>query len=197
MPLLPIPLQKPSALLILVATLSLGTICACKRRADGDPAEEQARSSIALTSASFANGSRIPQKYTCDGAGLSPDIQLPTAPSGTKSFLLVMDDPDASGFVHWLLYNIPADTHDIPEGPSSRGVLPTGSAEGENSLGRTGYFGPCPPPPGTHHYVFRLYALDTTVNLPAGQRKKDLAAAAKGHILAEGTLTGLYSRGGG
>jgi Raf kinase inhibitor-like YbhB/YbcL family protein len=181
----------------LLAVFSLGPICACRRQAPGDLAEGQTPASISLSSSSFGNGDRIPQKYTCDGSGLSPDIHLPAPPSGTKSFLLVMDDPDASGFVHWLVYNIPPATRDIPEGASSRGALPSGAAEGANSMGNTGYFGPCPPAPNPHHYVFRVYALDTDLNLGAGKTKRELAAAAKGHILAEGSMTGLYTRGGG
>ena len=188
------PKQSVAALL---AVLSIGPLCSCHRHASGDLAEGQAPASVPLSSASFGNGDRIPQKFTCDGSGLSPDIQLPAPPSGTKSFLLVMDDPDASGFVHWLVYNIPPSTRDIPEGASSRGTLPSGAAEGTNSLGNTGYFGPCPPAPNSHHYVFRLYALDTDLDLGAEKTKKELATAAKGHILAEGSMTGLYTRGGG
>ncbi|MBV8673452.1 MAG: YbhB/YbcL family Raf kinase inhibitor-like protein [Acidobacteriaceae bacterium] len=180
-----------------LALLSLGAVCACRRQSSGDLAEGQTPASLIITSSSFANDDRIPQKFTCDGAGLSPDIQLPSPPSGTRSFLLVMDDPDASGFVHWIVYNIPPDTHDIPEGASSGGRLPAGAAEGENSINKAGYFGPCPPPPSPHHYVFRVYAMDKTLDLPAGETKKDLADAVKGHILAEGRLTGLYTRGGG
>jgi Raf kinase inhibitor-like YbhB/YbcL family protein len=187
---------KQSAAAIL-ALLALGAIYACRRQAAGDLAEGQTSAAISLSSSSFGNGDRIPQKYTCDGSGLSPDIHLPAPPSGTKSFLLVMDDPDASGFVHWVVYNIPPATRDIPEGASSFKGLPAGAAEGTNSLNNTGYFGPCPPAPDPHHYVFRLYALDTDLHLGAGKTKKELAAAAKGHILAEGSMTVLYTRGGG
>ncbi|MBV8116113.1 MAG: YbhB/YbcL family Raf kinase inhibitor-like protein [Silvibacterium sp.] len=179
-----------------LALLGLGAICACRRQAAGDPAEGQTPTSVSVSSSSFGNGDRIPQKYTCDGAGLSPDIHLPAPPSATKSLLLVMDDPDASGFVHWLVYNIPPSTRDIPEGASSRAALPAGAAEGENSLGNTGYFGPCPPAPDPHHYVFRLYALDTDFHLGAEKTKTELTAAAKGHILAEGRMTALYARRG-
>ena len=178
----------------LLAGLSLGTICACHRQAPGDLAEGQTPASISVRSSSFADGNSIPQKFTCDGAGISPDIQLPQPPSGTRSFLLVMDDTDASGFVHWLLYNIPADTRDIPEAASSPNRLPAGVTEGENSLNNTGYFGPCPPGSNPHHYVFRLYALDANLNLPAGQTKRQVGAAVKGHVLAAGSLSGLYTR---
>lgn len=180
-----------------LALLSLTAICGCRRSSSGDLAEGETPASLALGSSSFQNGDRIPQKFTCDGAGLSPDIQLPQPPAGTQSFLLVLDDPDAGGFVHWLVYNIPPTTRDLPEGATPRAALPVGSAEGENSLRNTGYFGPCPPPPNPHHYVFRLYALDTNLNLPAGQTKRQLAAAARGHILAEGSMTALYQRGDG
>jgi Raf kinase inhibitor-like YbhB/YbcL family protein len=189
-------LNRPKMVMALLAVFSLGVVCACRRQSSGDLAPGQTPASIALTSSSFRNGDRIPQKYTCDGAGLSPHIHLPTPPSGTKSFLLVMDDPDASGFVHWLVYNIPPATRDIPEGASSPSGLPAGAAEGANSMGNTGYFGPCPPAPDPHHYVLRVYALDTDLNLGAGKTKEELAAAAKGHILAEGSMTVLYTRGG-
>jgi Raf kinase inhibitor-like YbhB/YbcL family protein len=179
-----------------LALFALGGVCACRRSSTGDLAEGQSPASMTINSTSFGNGDPIPQKFSCDGTGLSPDIQLPAPPPGTKSFLLVMDDPDAGGFVHWLLYNIPPDTRDIPEGASSRGALPAGAAEGGNSLQKTGYFGPCPPPPNPHHYVFRMYALDANLDLPAGEEKKQVASAAKGHILAEGTMTGLYTRAG-
>ena len=186
-------LNKSSMLAARLLLLPLGLISSCRRQT-GDLAEGQTTASISVSSSSFANDGRIPQKITCDGAGLSPDIQLPSPPAGTKSFLLVMDDPDASGFVHWLLYNIPSSTRDIPEGAASHGALPAGAEEGENSLRNTGYFGPCPPPPEPHHYIFRVYALDTSLNLPSGETKRQLGDAVKGHVLAEGSMTGLYAR---
>jgi Raf kinase inhibitor-like YbhB/YbcL family protein len=175
----------------------MGALRAYWRRDRPDFSQAETAAKLALSSSSFADGERIPPKYTCDGAGLSPNIQLPSPPPGTKSFLLVMDDTDAWGFVHWLLYNIPPGTYDIPDGASRRNELLSGASEGENSIGNTGYFGPCPPGSNPHHYVFRLYALDTALNLPAGKTKKELTTATKGHILAEGSMTGLYTRGGG
>jgi Raf kinase inhibitor-like YbhB/YbcL family protein len=148
-----------------------------------------------LASSSFADGDSIPQRLTCDGANLSPDLKFPEPPPGTTGFVLVVDDPDTPfGFVHWLLYDIPPDTHDIPEGASSAGNLPRGAAEGLNNFSNLGYGGPCPPGTAPHHYMFRLYALDLSDRLPPGMTKSQLAAAVKGHVLAEGKMSGLYVR---
>jgi Raf kinase inhibitor-like YbhB/YbcL family protein len=178
-----------------LAVFMLGIIWVHQRQKHADIAYGQAPASMSIGSSSFVSGDSIPLRLTCDGAGLSPEIQLPPPPVGGKSFVLVMDDPDAWGFVHWLLYNIPAGIRDIAEGASSRAELPHGAAEGTNGLGNIGYFGPCPPGTKPHHYMFRLYALDVNLDLPPGETKKQLAAAVKGHVLAEGQMTGLYTRG--
>ena len=139
----------------------------------------------------------MPPKLTCDGPDLSPDIQLPTPPPGTKSFAIVMDDPDAPiKFTHWLAYNIPAGTRDIAEGASSPSKRLDHGAEGVNNFGNLGYGGPCPPVGRAHHYVLKVYALDVNPALPPGQNKQQLAAVLDGHVLAEGQITGLYARGG-
>jgi Raf kinase inhibitor-like YbhB/YbcL family protein len=182
--------------LVVIGGISAVVIRSRWRQERPDIAGGQAFASIPVRSSSFADGDRIPFKFTCNGASLSPDIQLPPPPSGTKSFFLEMDDSDAWGFIHWLVYNIPPDTRDIPEGASSHKALPAGAAEGENSMDDTGYAPPCPPGSNAHHYVFRVYALDTNLALPAGQTKKELAAAVKGHILAEGGIAGVYTHGG-
>jgi len=181
----------------LLAVLALGAIRAYRRQGRADIADGQSPAPLAIRSSSFVDGGNLPRRLTCDGAGLSPDIQLPPPSADTRSFVIVVDDPDAGGFVHWLAYNIPAGTRDIPERAASEAALPHGAAEGTNSLGNVGYFGPCPPGTKPHHYVFRLYALDADLNLPAGQTKGQLAAAVKGHVLGEGKMTGLYVRGGG
>jgi Raf kinase inhibitor-like YbhB/YbcL family protein len=183
-------------LLAIIGGISAVIIRSRWRRERPDIAGGQTFASIPVHSSSFADGARIPLKFTCNGAGISPDIQLPAPPAATKSFVLVVDDPDAWGFVHWLVYNIPPDTRDIPEGASSHNALPAGAVEGENSMDSTGYAPPCPPGTNLHHYVFRLYALDTNLNLPAAQTKREVAEAVKGHILAEGFMTGVYSHGG-
>ncbi len=148
-----------------------------------------------ISSSSFADGGSIPQRLSCDGANLSPDLKFPEPPAGTTTFALVVDDPDTPfGFVHWILYNVPLGTRDIPEGASSAGNLPQGAAEGLNDFGGLGYGGPCPPGIAPHHYVFRLYALDLGDRLPPGMTKSQLAAVVKDHVLAEGKTSGLYSR---
>ena len=142
-----------------------------------------------LTSTAFTHNNPIPSEYTCDGLDLSPPFGISDVPSNTKSFALVMDDPDApvGTWDHWIVFNIPSSTRQIPKGTEPNGV------GGRNSWGRTGYGGPCPPS-GTHRYFFKLYALDTILNLPEGATKKDLEKAMQGHIIAKAELMGTYKR---
>ncbi len=144
-----------------------------------------------LTSGAFAPGQPIPAKYSCDGQDSSPPLQWTDPPAGTRSFTLIMDDPDAPAGVwdHWLLFNLPADTRSLAE----QATPPAGSRGGRNSWGRTGYGGPCPPR-GTHRYFFKLYALDTSLELAAGATKKELLQAMEGHLLAQAELMGTYAR---
>lgn len=152
---------------------------------------------LQVSSTSFVDGGKMPSKFTCDGANLSPQIRLPSPPSGTKSFAIVVDDPDApTAFTHWLAYGIPADTRELPEGASTPSKRLEHAVEGINSFGRTGYGGPCPPEGRAHHYVFRIYALDVMPSLPVGASTDQVNAVIEGHVLAEGRLTGLYARGG-
>jgi Raf kinase inhibitor-like YbhB/YbcL family protein len=148
-----------------------------------------------LSSTAFAEGDPIPQIYSCDGEDISPPMQWTDPPEGTLSFALIADDPDAPAgtWVHWVLYNLPADTHSLPEAFPSDAELSDGSKNGENSWGRLGYGGPCPPG-GTHRYFFKLYALDLILDLAAGPTKEQLLQAMEGHILAESELMGTYTR---
>jgi hypothetical protein len=172
----------------------LGFVWVYRRQRSGDIADGQPHASLSFSSSSFADGGNILKRLSCDGAALSPEIQWSSPPAAARSFVLVMDDP-AFGFVHWFLYNIPADTREIAEGASTQSTLPHGAAEGTNDTDKIGYFGPCPPGTSQHRYVFRLYALDTGLDLPPGKTKRELASAVKGHVLAEGQMTGLYGRG--
>jgi len=172
----------------------LAVFVSCRRHSGSALGQE--RGSLRLQSASFADGEDIPVRFTCDGAGLSPALKWSTAPAGTRSFALVMHDPDAAfDFTHWLAYNLPAGIQSLPEG-ASRQFMPQDSAEGTNGFNRLGYSGPCPPAGKPHRYVFELYVLDTSLNLEPGASRRDFDSAIARHILAEGRLTGTYQRVG-
>jgi len=151
---------------------------------------------MVLTSSAFQDGGRIPQKYTCDGENTSPPLSWTGAPEGTKTFALIVDDPDAPGgtFTHWVIFNIPATEDNLPASIPNTPTLSAGVMQGINGAGKIGYAGPCPPS-GVHHYVFTLYALDTTLNLQPGSTKQDTLNSMQGHILAQTQITGLYSKG--
>jgi Raf kinase inhibitor-like YbhB/YbcL family protein len=144
---------------------------------------------ITITSSAFQEGGNIPSKFTCDGSDTSPPLQLNGVPSEAKSLVLIADDPDApSGlFTHWLVWNIPPQTNSIAEGSAPKGV------RGSNDFGKSGYKGPCPPP-GTHRYSFKVFALDRELNLRAGAKRSQVDAAMKGHVIAQGELVGRYAR---
>lgn len=147
-----------------------------------------------LTSA-FVNEGPIPRKYTCDGEDISPPLQWSNAPADTRSFVLIADDPDApiSPWTHWLLYNLPSESCALHEAVPPDAELPDGSRHGKNSWERLGYGGLCPPR-GMHRYFFKLYALDTVLELLPGASREELVQAIGGHILAQAWLMGLYGR---
>lgn len=155
----------------------------------------QAHTVFWVRSASFSNGNSIPRRCTCDGPNLSPQLQWQSAPAGTKSFALVMDDPDAPiDFTHWLVYNIPPGVRELAEGASLQNGMPQSAVEGKNDFGRTGYGGPCPPSGRPHHYFFKVYALDVRLALPAAATRKEVEAAMDRHILGWGQVVGVYQR---
>lgn len=143
-----------------------------------------------LTSSAFSHNQSIPQNYTCDGENVNPPLSISGVPENTKSLALIMDDPDAPAgtWVHWAVWNIDPKTTEIAENS-----VPTGVVEGKTSFGKPGYGGPCPPS-GTHRYFFKLYALDTTINLSSSSTKQDLEKAMEAQILDKTELIGLYSR---
>ena len=149
-----------------------------------------------LNSSAFQNGGDIPRKYTCDGADLSPSLRWENPPTGAKSFTLIADDPDAPAgtWVHWVIYDLPAETRELQEGVSQSETLPNGAKQGLNDFRRAGYGGPCPPPGPAHRYLFKLYALDTQTKLKPRATKQQLLEAMKGHIVAEAQLMGRYRR---
>jgi Raf kinase inhibitor-like YbhB/YbcL family protein len=149
-----------------------------------------------LTSTSFQPGSAIPSKFTCEGENMSPELSWADAPAGTKTFALVLHDPDApraGGFTHWVLYNIPANHTQLPENIRAGDNLPDGGMQGMNDAGKQGYMGPCPPS-GSHRYFVRIYALDAELALAPGASHGELAAAMRGHELAHAELMGKYRK---
>ena len=146
---------------------------------------------MTISSPAFENNKFISADYTCEGENINPPLIISGVPAKTKSLVLVVDDPDAPGgtWTHWTVWNINPETKKI----SSPSVL-AGAVEGITSIGKSGYHGPCPPS-GTHRYFFKLYALDTKLNLPASASKPGLLDAMTNHTLAEAQLVGLYSRG--
>jgi Raf kinase inhibitor-like YbhB/YbcL family protein len=150
-----------------------------------------------LKSASFNHEGDIPKKHTCDGADVSPALSWSDPPSDTRSFCLIMDDPDApSGtWVHWVLYDIPGQSRELSENVPKQAELKDGSRQGRNDFQKPGYGGPCPPRGGPHRYYIRLYALDTTLKLPSDATKGDVEKKMKGHVIAHAELMGRYKRG--
>jgi Raf kinase inhibitor-like YbhB/YbcL family protein len=158
-------------------------------------AQEAKTPPLKLTSTAFAPGQPIPAKYTCDGEDISPPLDWQDPPEDAKSFALIVDDPDAPGgtWVHWVLYNLPAESRNLPGAVPPDAAMADGGENGKNSWKRLGYGGPCPPG-GTHRYIFKLYALDTVLELNDGPGKDQLAQAMEGHILAQTDLMGIYAR---
>lgn len=144
-----------------------------------------------LTSSAFAEGGKIPARYTCEGQDVSPPLAWAEVPAGARSLALLVDDPDAPAgdWVHWVLYDLPPSLAGLPEAAE----LPNGAKEGRTDFEKPGYGGPCPPR-GTHRYVFSLYALDGPLGLGAGAGKAELLRAMEGHVLATARLTGRYAR---
>lgn len=145
----------------------------------------------------FGPNQNIPGRYTCDGQNLTPPLSWHDAPVGTRSFALILDDPDApSGtYTHWIVFNIPGDADKLPEMVPAPGQAPMGIRQGKNSAGTVGYTGPCPPEGSMpHHYHFHLYALDTTLSLRDGESRQAVERAMQGHILDQSDYVGLYQR---
>ncbi|MDH3237634.1 MAG: YbhB/YbcL family Raf kinase inhibitor-like protein [Deltaproteobacteria bacterium] len=147
-------------------------------------------SELSITSPAFPHNGMIPIKYTCDGADVSPPLAIGSVPENTNSLALIVDDPDApmGTWVHWVVWNIAADTREIPEN-----TVPPGALQGTNDFGKQKYGGPCPPS-GRHRYFFKLYALNAPLALKAGATKAQVEEAVSGHLLGKAELVGLYRR---
>jgi Raf kinase inhibitor-like YbhB/YbcL family protein len=157
---------------------------------------QEAKMQFTLSSPSFKQNQPMPAKHSCEGADASPALKWEGAPTGAKNFALICDDPDAPGgsWVHWVIYGIAAKTTELPESVAKTDSV-SGAKQGMNDFGKVGYGGPCPPPGhGVHHYHFRLYALDTELNLAPRVTRRQLESAMKGHVLAQTELIGTYQR---
>ena len=176
--------------LMLLGMLAAG--CASQKTA----LSEEDAMALSLSSPLFQEGEKIPVKYTCDGQDISPPLMWGKPPPGTQAFALIMDDPDAPGgvFTHWVIFNLPVDSRELPEAVPRENQLENKALQGMTGFGRVGYGGPCPPTGPAHHYLFSLYALDQPLDLNAGASKRQVLDAMQGHILAQGQLTGVYKR---
>ena len=152
--------------------------------------------SIKLTSTAFQAGANIPKEHTGDGVDQSPPLRWSEPPKETQSLALICDDPDAprGTWVHWVLFNLPAQTRELEQGVPTTETLTSGARQGRNDFGKVGYGGPAPPKGKPHRYFFKLYALNVSLDLPAGATKAQLEVAMQSHILAEGGLMGKYGR---
>lgn len=177
---------------ILVITLIL--ICFYQDK-NQSTAQVKGGKKMEINSPAFEAGGLIPPQYTCDGQNISPPMSWTNVPAHTKSLALICDDPDApvGTWVHWVIFNLPADLKELPENTPPQKTLQNGAKQGKNDFRKIGYGGPCPPS-GTHRYFFELYALNTVLNLEAGVTKADLLKTMEGHILAESRLMGKYKR---
>ena len=151
---------------------------------------------LELRSTEFKEGEYIPQQYTGEGPDISPALSWSGAPEQTKGFALICDDPDApmGTWVHWVIYDVPAEVNELASEIPNEGILADGSKQGKNDFGTVGYGGPMPPAGKPHRYFFKLYALDEKLDLAPGLSKDELVKAIKAHVLAEAQLMGLYKR---
>jgi len=198
------PAAGIAGLLVLLASTGCG-------RTESLPAEDPSRLTIQLRSPAFADGGMIPKTFTCDGSDRSPPLEWSSVPASARALALICDDPDAPGgtWSHWVVFNLSSHVKALREGVPAEQTVPEVSTEragpvveklpearqGKNDFGKTGYGGPCPPS-GTHRYFFRLYALDTRLELGSTATRAEVFRAIEGHILAEGRLAGKYQRGG-
>ncbi len=172
---------------VLAAFLAVGVLAIAGRAHAQD---------LTVTSDAFASGAAIPVQFTCSGANQSPALKWTGAPATAKSFAVITDDPDAprGTFVHWVAYDIPAKVTALPQDVPRTETISGGGTQGDNGAGKLGYFGPCPPPGKVHHYHFRVFALDSMLDLRPAADADALRSAMNGHTVASGELVGTFSR---
>jgi len=182
-------------LLMLLAAVGCAQQRATQETLSSTPTPQTAGGSIKLTSTAFKEGEPIPRQYTCVGVNVSPPLEWSGVPKSAKTLVIIADDPDApSGtWVHWVLYNLPADNIGMVENLPATDELKAGGFQGKNDFGKIGYGGPCPPS-GTHRYFFKIYALDNELLLKSGATKAEVEKAMEGHVVAQGQLIGTYRK---
>ena len=190
------------AIVFLAGALVLGAGCSKKEVAahSPDPPSGVQIGTLTVTSASFAPNGPMASKFTCEGEETSPALAWSEPPTGTKSIAVIVDDPDAPDpaapkmvFVHWVLYDVPPTTKELPEGVQNAANAGAGARDGKNDFGQTGWQGPCPPK-GRHRYFHKVYALDTVLSDLGTPTKAALEKAMSGHVLAKGELVGTYEK---
>jgi Raf kinase inhibitor-like YbhB/YbcL family protein len=186
---------KTVLLVLCIALTFTFLVTACAHGESQKATSEESAITLQLTSPAFAEGVVIPAQYTCDGENISPPLKWSNVPRSTKSLALIVEDPDApiGTFTHWVIYDIPPTITELAERVPTTETIPNGARQGLNDMKRVGYGGPCPPS-GSHRYLFKLYALDATLDLKPGETKQVLTSAMSGHILAAGQLMGTYER---
>lgn len=193
--------RKPKAItLLLLMMLLVVTGCATRPQVSAQNSAptstpQSTNVSIKLTSTAFKEGEPIPRQYTCDGVNVSPSFEWSGVPKPAKTLAIVADDPDAPAgtWVHWVVYNLPADNIGMVENLPATENLKAGGFQGKNDFGKIGYGGPCPPS-GTHRYFFKIYALDSELPLKAGATKAEVEKAMEGHVVSQGQLMGTYRK---
>jgi Raf kinase inhibitor-like YbhB/YbcL family protein len=192
--LLKAPLARTTCGLAAFLAFALVLLAACSSVAPG-PADE-GELTLTVSSTAFAGGGQIPTNYTCNGGNVSPPLAWSGQPEATEAFAVVMDDPDAPDglFTHWIVFNLPSDSRQLPEGVPTQEQLSSGAMQGTNDFGNTGYGGPCPPTGTAHQYSISVYALDQPLDLLVGVTRGWLDHAMHGHILARGQITGTFQR---
>jgi Raf kinase inhibitor-like YbhB/YbcL family protein len=185
--------SKSRAIAVAALLLAMAGVLGCRH--SGPPVESDGPDSLGLTSSDIRDGQQIPDKFTCNGANISPALGWSTPPAATKSFALILNDRDApmGSFVHWVIFDLPVTVLALDGSVPAVGQLANGARQGRNDFDNIGYGGPCPGH-SEHHYVFMLFALDTKLNLPAGATRAQLDDAMKGHVLARGKFEARFHR---
>ncbi len=187
--------MKVKAHMVLQAAVTLGILMSAGVSASR-AAEPKRKELMQITCTAFTEGAPIPAKYTCEDKDISPPLQWSGVPEGTRSLVLIADDPDApvGTWIHWVIFDLPPDANGLAEDTPRSETLSNGAKQGVNSFRKTGYGGPCPPPGKPHRYFFKLYALDTKLNLKPASTSKDLERAMEKHVLGRAQLMGTYKR---